>query len=344
LHPLPSGLDSGEVTVDYDIFNGDADGVFALRQLRLHEPRTATLVTGVKREVALLERMAAAPGDRLTVLDVSLHENRHGLLRALAAGASCLYFDHHFSGDIPQHPALNAHIRPDPDVCTSLLVDEYLGGRYRVWAVCGAFGDNLPQAAHAAAAPLGLSSSELDALRAVGEYVNYNAYGERLEDLHFHPAELYRRLTRHADPLQFAAHDDAFERLARGYAADLQRATQATALVDAPGHLAVLLPDEAWARRISGVWANVLSTRAPARAHAVLVRTSTGMTVSVRAPHQRPHGADALARRFAGGGGRAGAAGINGLAEHELPRFLREFQQAFCDERPDGRGAPGGTE
>jgi hypothetical protein len=213
-----------------------------------------------------------------------------------------------------------------------------------VWAVCGAFGDNLPRAARAAAAPLGLSSSELDTLRAVGEYVNYNAYGERLEDLHFHPAELYRRLTRHADPLQLAAHDDAFERLARGYAADLQRAAQATALVDAPGHLAVVLPDEAWARRINGAWANVLSVREPARAHAVLVRGSAGMTVSVRAPHQRPHGADALARRFAGGGGRAGAAGINGLAEKELPHFLREFQQAFSDDPLDRLRTRGGTE
>jgi len=33
----------------YDVFNGDADGICALHQLRLAEPREATLVTGVKR-------------------------------------------------------------------------------------------------------------------------------------------------------------------------------------------------------------------------------------------------------------------------------------------------------
>ena len=55
-----------------DVFNGDADGLCALHQLRLAEPAAAELVTGVKRDIALLERVAAAPGDLVTVLDVSL--------------------------------------------------------------------------------------------------------------------------------------------------------------------------------------------------------------------------------------------------------------------------------
>ena len=39
----------------YDVFNGDADGICALHQLRLAEPRpTAELVTGVKRDIRLL--------------------------------------------------------------------------------------------------------------------------------------------------------------------------------------------------------------------------------------------------------------------------------------------------
>ena len=42
---------------DYDVFNGDADGICALTQLRLAEPRpTATLVTGVKRDIDLLQK------------------------------------------------------------------------------------------------------------------------------------------------------------------------------------------------------------------------------------------------------------------------------------------------
>ena len=53
----------------YDIFNGDADGICALQQLRLEEPRAATLVTGVKRTCAA-RRVAAAAGDELTVLEI----------------------------------------------------------------------------------------------------------------------------------------------------------------------------------------------------------------------------------------------------------------------------------
>lgn len=48
----------------YDIFNGDADGICALHQLRLAEPREATLVTGVKRDIRLLEQVAQVRGGR----------------------------------------------------------------------------------------------------------------------------------------------------------------------------------------------------------------------------------------------------------------------------------------
>ena len=35
----------------FDVFNGDADGICALIQLRLAEPRDTTLITGVKRDI-----------------------------------------------------------------------------------------------------------------------------------------------------------------------------------------------------------------------------------------------------------------------------------------------------
>ena len=73
--------------MNYDVFNGDADGICSLLQLRKAEPREATLVTGVKRDIDLLEKVNAAAGDRITVLDVSLDKNRGALDRALAAGA-----------------------------------------------------------------------------------------------------------------------------------------------------------------------------------------------------------------------------------------------------------------
>jgi len=44
--------------MDYDVFNGDADGICALIQLRRADPKPdATLITGVKRDIELLERV-----------------------------------------------------------------------------------------------------------------------------------------------------------------------------------------------------------------------------------------------------------------------------------------------
>jgi hypothetical protein len=60
----------------FDVFNGDADGLCALHQLRLAEPRDSVLVTGLKREIALAGRVDARPGDAVTVFDVSLGANR----------------------------------------------------------------------------------------------------------------------------------------------------------------------------------------------------------------------------------------------------------------------------
>ena len=50
--------------MDYDVFNGDADGICALIQLRLAEPRPdAVLVTGVKRDIQLLGHIPDEGGE-----------------------------------------------------------------------------------------------------------------------------------------------------------------------------------------------------------------------------------------------------------------------------------------
>ena len=85
----------------FDVFNGDADGICALHQLRLAEPRESELVTGVKRDINLVRRVAAKSGDSVTVLDISLDKNRDELKRVLNEGAAVQYFDHHFAGEIP---------------------------------------------------------------------------------------------------------------------------------------------------------------------------------------------------------------------------------------------------
>jgi hypothetical protein len=313
----------------YDIFNGDADGICALQQLRLEEPRASVLVTGVKRDVRLLERVNAAAGDELTVLDISLRSNAADLKRLLEAGARLRCFDHHAAGELPRHANLKAFIDTAPDTCTSLIVDRYLAGRQRLWAVVAAYGDNLPGPAQRAAAGLDLEAADLQRLRELGECINYNAYGDSVDDLHYHPADLFEIVSRYRDPVDFIEGEPVFDALRSALADDVDRA-RAVAPSAASAHAALyVLPDTAWSRRIHGFYANELARRHPQRALALLVARHGGYTVSVRAPVDRPRGADALCQRFETGGGRQSAAGINWLPEADYPRFAAEFDKAF---------------
>jgi hypothetical protein len=314
----------------FDVFNGDADGICALHQLRLADPVQSELVTGVKRDIALLERVQASPGDRVTVLDVSLERNRGALLRLLAQGARVRYFDHHAAGALPVHPALEAFIEESWGVCTSMLVDRYLSGRFRAWAVVAAFGDQLAQSALGLAAGLSLDASRVQALRSLGESLNYNAYGETEADLLVRPAELYRIISRYADPFELIANETLVGRLAEQRAADMRRALEVLPYRRAPGFDAYLLPDEAWSRRVSGSFANQLARNDPSRAQAVLTPGSRGgFSVSLRAPSTGGPSAAEVCRRFPTGGGRREAGGIDHLALGELEVLFAVLEAAY---------------
>jgi single-stranded DNA-specific DHH superfamily exonuclease len=309
-----------------DVFNGDADGICALHQLRLSAPADSELITGPKRDISLLKRVRAQAGDVVTVLDIALSKNRDALDHLLEAGVQVRYFDHHQPGDIPVHPHFEAHIDTDANVCSSLLVNQYLGGKQLVWAVTAAFGDNLADAARQAAAPLNLTTRQLAQLQSLGECLNYNGYGETLDDLFFDPAELYRQLRPYADPFAFIAESAAYPTLNTGYQSDMERAVAVPAAVARSSGRIFMLPAEKWARRISGVFGNQLAVESPVQAHAVLTaKPEGGYVVSVRAPLANKSGADTLCSQFETGGGRKGAAGINHLPEAELARFNTVF-------------------
>jgi hypothetical protein len=311
----------------YDLFNGDADGICSLIQMRLDEPAPlAELVTGVKRDIALLERVDPAADDELLVLDVSMDTNKAALERVLATGAQVRYFDHHHAGEIPHAPNLEAHIDTAAETCTCLLVDAALNGRHRLWATVGAFGDNLANSARAAAERMALPESDLADLERLGIRINYNGYGAAVEDLHFDPADLFRRLLPYADPRDAIADPNSpFHTLDAGYEADFSKADAAEMLTQSPQAAAFLLPDEAWSRRVSGVWSNALANDHPERAHAVVTPGADGWRISIRAPLANRSGADELARRWPTGGGRAAAAGVNALPEADLDAFLADF-------------------
>ena len=313
-----------------DVFNGDADGICALHQLRLDTPVDSELVTGPKRDISLLKRVSAQAGDRVTVLDIALSKNRDALDRLLAGGAHVRYFDHHQPGDIPVHPHFEPHIDTDANVCTSLLVNQALQGRQLVWAVTAAFGDNLADVARQAALPLGLSAGQLTQLQLLGECLNYNGYGETLDDLFFDPADLYRQLRPFSEPFAFIAEAPAYQILKAGYQDDMARAVAVEAAESRASGRIFMLPAEKWARRISGVFGNHLAVESPSQAHAVLTgKPGGGYVVSVRAPLVAKSGADELCSQFDTGGGRKGAAGINHLPESGLGRFIASFFEIY---------------
>jgi len=311
-------------------FNGDADGLCALQQLRLHEKaEEPILITGVKRDIDLVKRVEACPDDEVTVLDVSFDVNRAAVLRLLENGVRVRYFDHHHAGELPRHIHLQAFIDTSPKVCTSVLADRYLDGAHKAWAVVGAFGDNLDETARALAAEIDLPEMKVAVLRELGIALNYNAYGETVEDLYFAPADLHARLRHYPHPLDFAFQDIAFAQLREGYKTDMSFGTQVKPHAESAHAALYLLPDEKWARRVSGVLASNLARKSPAKACAVVLALKDGFQVSVRAPLQRPQGASALCREFPTGGGREGAAGINQLPKDDLDRFAARFLEHF---------------
>lgn len=314
----------------FDVFNGDADGLCSLRQLRLATPRVAVRITGIKRDVALLQRVPAVAGDSVTVLDVSMETNRDALLSLLGRGVAVQYFDHHDAGDIPSHPLLQTVLDPSPSTCTGILVDRYLGGAWRKWAIAAAFGDNFGQEARVLADSLSLPAGDVATLQEVGECVNYNAYGDSESDLIIHPEALYALLERHADPLQFAAAEPVFRQLRDARESDLASARQVRPHATLAGGTIYVLPDAGWSRRVRGDFGNILTRSNPEQAHAILtVNQQGGYTISVRAPLSERRNADQLCKLFPTGGGRPAAAGINHLPASELDAFVAAFAGVY---------------
>jgi len=309
----------------FDVCNGDADGLFALHQLRLATPRDAVLITGRKRDNALLGRVPASHGDHVTALDLSFDVNRAAVLALLARGVTVDYIDHHMATDLPRHPLLHADIDTAPDVCTSLVRSP--------WAVAAAFGDNLPDAAHRLAGLAGIDSDDEACLRELGENVNYTGYGDSEDDLLVAPAALYALLAPYADPLDFVAACPLLTEIGQARRDDLKLACAQRPAEAFAGVEVYTLPGERWARRVRGAFANRLALTAADRAHAVLTPAADGFwTVSVRAPLAAPFGADRFCRAF-GGAGRSGAAGIGRLPCAAFDAFVAAFRQAYPDPR-----------
>lgn len=315
-----------------DVCNGDADGLCALHQLRLATPcPEAQLITGLKRDIALLDRIADRTDSHITVLDIGLAQNRQALLQLLTQGNQVFYADHHAGGDVPADPYLEAHIDPSPRTCTSLIIDRLLAGVHRPWAIVGAFGDNLVEVAADLALHHGIKPEAMVQLRELGTLLNYNGYGLTQEDLLVHPATLYQEMRQYLAPLDLLGQSPVLAAIRRGYAEDRARAADCPPTANFPGGRVFTLPAASWANRLVGDFANQVARERPELAHAVLLcRPEGGFLVSVRAPLATRCGADTLCRCFPTGGGRAAAAGINHLPQEQQEAFLAAFSCHFA--------------
>lgn len=322
----------------YDVFNGDADGIIALLQLRLTQPKESTLITGVKRDIKLLAQVAKHDDvSSVTILDVSMEKNIEPLQSLLERDIEVFYCDHHRTGDVPVSDSLTAVINLDPEVCTSLLIHQYLEEQhgdnpYVAWAIAGAFGDNLLSTATALANVYGYSTEQITFLQELGTLINYNGYGSSLSDLHIEPAELYRELLAFPNPFDLLKDQNSpYYRLKQGYAEDYQNVNSLTPIFDDEVCAVYEFPAEPWARRISGVFGNDLANQAPSKAHAVLTQNPSNKdyTVSVRAPLTNRVGADDICSQFPTGGGRKGAAGINKLPIEQKSSFIHALSRHY---------------
>jgi hypothetical protein len=312
-----------------DVFNGDADGILSLIQLRKVKPvapEQQLLLSGVKRDISLVKRLSAqqALNADITVLDISFDKNSTEVARVLQQARSVFYCDHHQAKTLFDHAKLTSLIDTSPAVCTALLINQYLNNAEALWAVAAAYGDGLDKPATELALQLGLTAKQQAQLKQLGMLINYNGYGACEADLHFSPVALYQQLMAYDDPFAVVADSQSpFAALTAGYEADLAHARASQPLCNSAVVLAVQLADAPWAARISGSYGNILAAENPDKAVVIASSNSDGsLTISLRAPKNNPYGAADICSQFPTGGGREGAAGVNALPVNDLPSFI----------------------
>lgn len=253
-----------------DVCNGDADGLCSILQWRRHEPKASTIVTLLRHEASLWGRVHTRPGDEFLLCDIPLEPNRATLLQLLNGGARVHYLNHHDTEDIPWHPQLQATVDSSHEACTSLIVDRLLGGKYRDWAVVGAYGDQLTRVANRLASGLGFMKDVRTRLRELGELISYNACVPHEKDAYLAPARLYERLSRYPGPLDFLQSESLVAELNAVRLEDLNKASALTPYWQDACACVYVLPDAPWAHRVASSLYYRIAAAEPQRAHAFL--------------------------------------------------------------------------
>ena len=278
-------------------YNGDADGICSMVQWGLIHGVEGTRVTGVKRDIQLLNRVNPTDGDEIIVMDISLARNHSRAEELSRLGFSITWFDHHLEGE--QIGALNSHIDTSSSVCTASIVERFLGIKSD-WSEVALHGDGLSD------------YSSKPELKELGELLNYNGYGADLSDLHFHPDDLMLLCLQSKTPQVFM-NTPEFIKLKKGFESDISMASK---IELTEGYY--LLPNEPWARRVVGVMAHRINETGEGP-HVIAIDKGDTFQISVRGRN----GIGDLCAMF-NGGGRATAGGIDALPKSEIRALMNE--------------------
>ena len=278
-------------------YNGDADGICSMVQWGLVYGIEGHRVTGVKRDIELLERVNPNPDDQIIVMDISLARNHARAVELSSQGFDITWFDHHLAGE--PIDGITTNVDTSANVCTARIVEKFLGVESD-WAQVALHGDGLS-----------VHSSKPE-FKELGELLNYNGYGADLSDLHFHPDDLLLLCLQAKTPQNFME-TQAFMTLKNGFESDLSNAKNIEL-----NNGYYLLPNEAWARRVVGVMAHRINESGDGP-HVIAIDKGETLQVSIRGTE----GIGELCKMF-GGGGRATAGGIDALPKSEITALMKE--------------------
>ena len=175
-----------------------------------------------------------------------------------------------------------------------------------------------------------LTEEQVIFLKQIGLVVNYNSYGQTVEDLFFPPEEIAKAVKAcGSDIFRFTEQSDIFPTLFENFSADMSSAVCQEPYSISDNAVIYALPNEAWTHRVMGSFSNHLVSTNKGLACAIAVLNSDGTyRISVRSSINNPYGAGNLCKKF-GGGGREKAGGVNNLDASELDKFKEEFDRTF---------------
>ena len=175
-----------------------------------------------------------------------------------------------------------------------------------------------------------LNEEQTTLLKQIGLVVNYNSYGQTVDDLFFSPEEIAEAAKAcGSDIFRFTEQSNIFPKLLENFEKDMSTASCQEPYSISNNAVFYTLPNEAWTHRVMGSFSNHLVSTNKDLACAIAVLNSDGTyRISVRSSINNPYGAGDLCKKFSGGG-REKAGGVNNLNASEIDNFKKEFERTF---------------